>query len=123
MSSVLSRVLASILMVGLVTGCASNPKFTEYGDASWHGPFFLSRESRTASGKKWWNFKMVAAHKTLPLFTQVYVTNLNNQRTVKVKIIDRGPYIEGRIIDLSPRAARKLGMKDEGVAPVKLQVY
>lgn len=105
------------------SGCASRPKWTEYGDASWHGPFFLSSESKTASGKKWWNFKMIAAHKTLPMHTVVRVTNLDNDKSVEVKIIDRGPYVEGRVIDLSPRAARKLGMKKQGVAPVKLEIY
>lgn len=110
------------LTAALLTGCAS-PRYVEYGEASWHGPFFLSSESRTASGKKWWNFKLIAAHKTLPLGSEVRVTNLENERQVKVKIIDRGPYIEGRIIDLSPRAARKLDMKEQGVARVKLEVF
>lgn len=90
--------------------------------ASWHGPFILSREARTASGERWWNFKMVAAHRTLPMGTILRVTNLENGKSVKVRVIDRGPYKEGRIVDVSKGAARKLGFLDAGVTRVKVEV-
>jgi rare lipoprotein A len=67
-------------------------------------------------------YEFTAAHKTLEFGTQLLVTNLNNGRTVKVKITDRGPFVEGRIIDLSFTAAQALGMLNEGVAPVYLEV-
>ena len=82
----------------------------------------FSRHSQTASGRKWWNWQMVAAHRTLPMGTTVRVINEQNGRKVKVRVIDRGPYIEGRIIDVSPAAARKLGMKQSGLAPVRVEV-
>ncbi len=119
-----SNPLAPILVaVGLVlTGCASGSARVERGLASWHGPSMFSGESRTASGRKWWNWKMIAAHRTLPIGTVVRVTNERTGRSARVEIIDRGPYIAGRIIDVSPAAARKLGMKEEGVAPVSVEV-
>jgi len=82
----------------------------------------FSRDSQTASGRKWWNFQLVAAHRTLPLGTTVRVVNEQNGRKAKVRIIDRGPYIDGRIIDLSPAAAKRLRMKEQGVAPVRVEV-
>ena len=66
-------------------------------------------------------FQIVAAHPSLPFGTEVKVTNLENGRTTKVRIIDRGPYIDGRIIDLSRRAARKLDMLQSGTAPVRIE--
>ena len=77
---------------------------------------------RVASGG-WFNPKaMTAAHKTLPFGTRVKVTNARNGRTVEVTINDRGPYIAGRIIDLSDAAAGAIGMKSAGVVPVKVEV-
>lgn len=82
----------------------------------------FSSESQTASGRKWWPWSMVAAHRTLPLGTVVKVTNLENGKRVKLTIIDRGPYVGGRIIDISKKAAGKLGMLGEGTARVKVEV-
>lgn len=77
---------------------------------------------RVASGG-WFNPKaMTAAHKTLPFGTRVKVTNSRNGRSVEVTINDRGPYIAGRIIDLSDAAAGAIGMKSAGVVPVKVEV-
>ena len=66
--------------------------------------------------------KLTAAHRTLPFDTKVRVTNLRNGRTVKVRINDRGPFVGGRIIDLSRKAAKKLKMIEDGVAPVGLEI-
>jgi rare lipoprotein A len=77
---------------------------------------------RVASGG-WFNPNaMTAAHKTLPFGTKVRVTNQRNGRSVVVKINDRGPYVKGRIIDLSKAAAHSIGMQNSGVAPVSLEV-
>ena len=96
------------------------PKQTQVGMASWYGPGFLKH--KTASGERFSAQKSTAAHPTLPLGTHVRVTNLKNGRTTVVRVNDRGPYAKGRIIDLSPAAAKQLAMKHDGVTPVKLEV-
>src|SRR5205814_862350 len=103
-------------------GCATTPPQTQVGLASWHGPSMFSSESQTSSGRKWWPWSMVAAHRTLPLGTVILVTNLENHRRVKVTIIDHGPYAGDRILDLSKKAAGKLRMLGEGEARVKIEV-
>jgi len=90
------------------------------GMASWYGPGFHGNES--ASGEVFNQNALTAAHRKLPFGTQVRVTNLNNGRSVIVRINDRGPFVRGRIIDLSAAAARALGMVQTGVAPVSLEV-
>ena len=76
----------------------------------------------TASGEKYKHSKLTAAHKTLPFGTRVKVTNLSNNQSVEVVVNDRGPYAEGRIIDLSKSAADKLGFVNQGLADVQLEV-
>lgn len=76
----------------------------------------------TASGEKYKHNRLTAAHKTLPFGTKVRVTNLLNNKTVEVVINDRGPYVEGRIIDLSRAAAEALGFENYGLADVRLDV-
>ena len=76
---------------------------------------------RWQTGKKFSQHKLTAAHKTLPLGTKVKVINLTNHKTVKVRITDRGPFIKGRIIDLSRKAAKRINMVDAGVAAVELK--
>lgn len=98
---------------------ACSPKITQKGKASYYANSFNGR--RTASGEKFRNSKLTAAHKTLPFGTKVKVTNLRNGKSVRVRINDRGPFVAGRIIDLSRKAARKIGMKDEGVGNVKIR--
>ncbi len=93
--------------------------YKERGLASWYGTKFHSK--RTSSGKSYDLYGMTAAHKTLPLPTYVKVTNLNNGRSIVVKVIDRGPFHEGRIIDLSYSAAAKLGYLPTGTAPVEVE--
>jgi len=92
--------------------------YVEYGIASWYGPGFHGKQ--TASGEIYNMYKLTAAHKTLPLGTYVKVINLENGKSVIVKVNDRGPFVEGRIIDLSYAAARKIGMLKKGTAKVKL---
>jgi len=89
------------------------------GDASWYGPGF--RGKTTASGEVFDETKMTAAHKTLPLGTKAKVTNLKDGKSVQVEINDRGPYAEGRIIDLSSAAAKALGIVDRGVVKVRVE--
>jgi len=93
---------------------------SERGLASWYGPNFHGR--LTANGEVYDMNKISAAHKRLPFETLVYVENLQNGRTLAVRINDRGPFVRGRIIDLSYGAAQKLGMVEAGVVPVRLTV-
>lgn len=90
------------------------------GMASWYGPGFHGRTS--ASGERFNQHAMTAAHRTLPFGTMVEVTNLNNGTTTIVRINDRGPYSHGRVIDLSAAAASAIGMMGSGVAPVSVNV-
>ena len=90
------------------------------GWASWYGPGFDGNAS--ASGETFNQNAMTAAHRSLPFGTQVQVTNLDNGRSVIVRINDRGPFSGGRVIDLSTGAARVLGVIQSGVAPVRLEV-
>ena len=90
------------------------------GMASWYGPGFHGR--LTANGERYNQNGLTAAHKTLPFGTQVRVTNLHNGRSVIVRINDRGPYIHGRVIDLSKGAANVIGLISSGVAPVQLEI-
>ena len=93
---------------------------TYRGIASWYGPNFHGR--KTSNGEYYNMYDFTAAHKTLPMNTMVKVTNLNNGRSVVVRINDRGPFVKNRIIDLSYSAARKLGIIATGTAPVELEV-
>ncbi len=93
---------------------------TQYGVASWYGPGFY--EHKTASGERFSRHLATAAHRHLPLGTHVLVTNLKNGRSAVVKINDRGPYVKGRVIDLSPKAAQELAMTHDGLTRVRIQV-
>ncbi|HUX13177.1 MAG TPA: septal ring lytic transglycosylase RlpA family protein [Spirochaetia bacterium] len=90
------------------------------GYASWYGPHFQGK--LTASGEIFDTNRFTAAHKSLPFGSIVKVTNLENNRSVVVRINDRGPYVAGRIIDLTHAAAGALGMLGDGVAKVRLDV-
>ena len=98
--------------------------YRETGVASWYdeSSFLGLKRGDTSLGEKVMPWHLIAAHKTLPLPALVRVTNLENGRDVKVRVNDRGPFIPGRIIDLSPRAARKLGFRDQGLATVEVEV-
>ena len=90
------------------------------GIASFYGAYFAGK--KTASGERFNPSKMTAAHKTLPFGTRVRVTNMRNGRSVVVRINDRGPFIRGRVIDLSRGAAGVIGMIGRGIAPVRVEV-
>lgn len=90
------------------------------GLASWYGPGFHGR--RSASGERFNQNALTAAHRSLPFGTKVRVTNKRNGRSIVVRINDRGPHVRGRIIDLSAAAARTLGVMQSGVAPVRVEV-
>jgi len=92
--------------------------YTEVGQASWYGELFHGR--RTANGEIYDMNRLSAAHRTLPLPALVRVTNLSNGRTVVVRVNDRGPFSNNRIIDLSSRAAHALGYRKQGVAKVQV---
>jgi len=94
--------------------------YTEKGIASWYGEPYHGR--RTASGEVYDMHRMTAAHKTLPFGSIVKVNRRDTGADVKVRVNDRGPFIEGRIIDLSFAAAKKIGLDRDGVAPVKIKV-
>jgi rare lipoprotein A len=102
-------------------GGPGKPSFAQVGMASWYGK--AHHRHRTASGERFDMRAMTAAHRTLDFDTVVRVTNLENGRTVKVRINDRGPYVRSRIIDLSSKAASALDMKEDGEAKVRLEVY
>ena len=108
----------------LAAGCASSPTARpgdrERGLASWYGPGFHGRQ--TANGETYDMHAMTAAHKSLPFDTVVEVRNRDNGRRTRVRINDRGPFVRGRIIDLSRAAAETLGMIGPGVARVEIVV-
>lgn len=115
-----------LLGVVLVSGCGgppapqSEPGSVEEGQASYYAHKFQGRP--TASGAIYDENKLTAAHKTLPFGTTVRVTNQNNGKKVVVVINDRGPFVKGRIIDLSWRAAGEVDMIAAGVVPVRVEV-
>lgn len=114
-------VLALALLLSTVSACqqkAQRP--AETGLASFYSTSFEGRI--TSSGTKFSNSKFTAAHRTLPFGTQVKVTNLENGKSVMVTITDRGPFITGRIIDLSQAAATTLDFMDSGIVEVRLEV-
>jgi rare lipoprotein A len=96
------------------------PSFTQVGVASWYGPHFHGK--RTANGERFDMNGFTAAHRTLPLNSYVRVVNLATGQSVVVRINDRGPYAPRRIIDLSAKAARHLGMTEDGLARVRIDL-
>ena len=105
--------------VTVTKGEKGQPIIEQVGEASSYGRGFHGK--KTATGEKFNQNDRTAAHPTLPMGTQATVTNLDTGTSVDVKINDRGPYVKGRDIDLSKRAAKELGMTKEGVAPVKIE--
>ena len=98
--------------------------YQEEGIASWYdeSSFFGLKRGNTSLGEKVMPWHISAAHKTLPLPCVVKVTNLSNGKTLKMRVNDRGPFIPLRIIDLTPRAASKLGFKEKGLTRVRVEV-
>ncbi|MFD2514075.1 septal ring lytic transglycosylase RlpA family protein [Pontibacter locisalis] len=112
-------------VIGLASCASSAPSFgergyTEEGKASYYSPKLQGRAM--ANGQPYRKGKLTAAHKKLPFGTKVKVTNLQTNKSVKVKITDRGPFVKGRIVDLSEAAANRIGSKKAGVVPVKVKV-
>jgi rare lipoprotein A len=105
-------------LLALVVSCVTAQIQT--GKASFYADKFEGRP--TASGEKYKHSKLTAAHKSLPFGTKVKVTNVANSQSVEVTINDRGPYVDGRIIDLSKSAAEKLGFVNQGLAEVQVEV-
>ncbi len=123
----LTAALAAVIAAGLLAGCAStkalespNRGTTQKGLASWYGAKFHGRP--TASGEIYDMNRISAAHKRLPMGTVVLVRNRDNGKKLRVPINDRGPFIKGRIIDLSVGAARQLEMFGQGLANVRIKV-
>ena len=108
--------MALLLIVGLVR----HFQYDQVGIASWYGPGFHGK--RTANGEIYDMYAMTAAHKTLPFNAIVKVVDLDTGRWVIVRINDRGPFVPGRIIDLSYAAAEELGIVEKGIARVGLKV-
>jgi rare lipoprotein A len=98
---------------------AHKGRYVETGIASWYGRPYHGR--KTASGERYDMREMTAAHKTLPFGAKVKVTDLETGRSIKVRITDRGPFVEGRIIDLSRKAAKQLGMYKRGITRVRIE--
>lgn len=117
-----------ILCVGLLSGCgvlskgqtAFDVSAKDMGVSSWYGEDFHGKLA--ADGKPFDRHALTAAHRSLPLGSVVRVLNVQNARAVYVRITDRGPYIQGRMLDLSEGAAERLGMVKRGVAPVVVTV-
>ena len=105
---------------GQVDLVAAQAAADQVGIASWYGR--QSAGKVTASGERFDDRKLTAAHRTLPLDTKVKVTNLENGKSVEVKVNDRGPYIPGRVLDLSTQAAKELGMEKDGLALVRIEI-
>jgi rare lipoprotein A len=105
------------ILIIVAAGCGR--KITETGKASYYADKFQGR--KTANGETFKQSKKTAAHKTLPFGTMVKVKNLANGRSVKVRINDRGPFVKGRTIDLSKRAAKKINLVNAGVADVEIR--
>jgi rare lipoprotein A len=97
----------------------TNPAFVETGIASWYGGKWIGR--LTANGETYAQGDITAAHKKLPFNTHVRVTDLKTGKTIVVRINNRGPFIKGRIIDLSVVAAKQLGTYDRGIAKVRIE--
>jgi rare lipoprotein A len=93
----------------------------QQGIASWYGKDFHGKQ--TSSGEVYDMYQLTCAHNTLPLGTMVMVTNLENGKSVELKVNDRGPFVKGRIIDVSYAAAKMLDMTEKGTAPVKVEVF
>ena len=134
MTRKLHSVCLALGAILLIPGCASTGnaksdasavtpqvKSVQHGEASWYS-IKTNGGTRTASGKKLCNFAPTAAHKTLPMGTKVRVTNQVNGKSEVLTITDRGPYIRGRIIDVTIGSAERLGFVKRGVVPVKVEV-
>jgi rare lipoprotein A len=126
LGSFIAAVTALVLLVAVpapgprVAADDAPPEWSQSGRVSWYGPGFQGR--RTANGEIFDTNRYTMAHRTLPFGARVRVTNLENGRTVVLRVNDRGPYVRGRIADLSRAAATDLGFVDEGVVRVRIEL-
>ncbi len=122
--------LVSLLALFLIaTGCATAPRaprtplqwypYSKTGTASWYGGKFHGR--KTANGERYNKYALTCAHRKLPFGARVEVTHLGNGKSVVLRVNDRGPYAGGRLIDVSRKAAQKLGLLQQGVAKVRVK--
>lgn len=109
------RKTAALAVLTMVTALAAAPALAECGRASWY-----ELTGRTASGTKADPEALTAAHRSLPFGTRIVVENLANGRKVTLTVVDRGPFVAGRVVDVSRRAARELGFLQRGVTRVRL---
>ncbi len=124
----ISKGISCVLIYFTALGCNSAPVntdpkwvgYTESGKASYYAMKFQSR--KTASGELYDNAKKTAAHKKLPFGTKVKVTNTKNSKSVIVRINDRGPFVKGRVVDLSSSAFSSIASLDDGVIDVEIAV-
>jgi rare lipoprotein A len=112
--------LTVMLLFLVIYGCKKSPPPYQTGMASFYSDSFEGK--RTANGEIFSNSEMTAAHRTLSFGTRVRVTNLKNGRTAVVRISDRGPFVEGRILDVSLAAATQLDFVDDGLAEVRIDL-
>jgi rare lipoprotein A len=115
-----------LLVLAFVAACAAPPPpersfFSQDGVASWYGKSHQGK--LTADGERFDDRAFTAANRSLPFNTVLRVTNLANGRMVRVRVNDRGPYVGGRILDLSAAAAAALGMRSGGVAHVRIEAF
>lgn len=120
MNQTLLYVIGSIVLAGLAFGLAFYGPYYEVGIASWYGPGFDG--NLTANGEIYDMYGVSAAHKSLPFGTIVRVVEFDTRRSIVVRINDRGPFVEGRIIDLSKGAAEELGIVNKGITKVGLRI-
>ncbi|WP_220753486.1 septal ring lytic transglycosylase RlpA family protein [Shewanella sp. KT0246] len=128
------KLTVTTLLIATLAGCSSTSnlpidasKTTQYskshalvGQASWYGNPFHGR--LTASGEKYNMRAYTAAHKTLPFGTIVRATNTANNKSVDVKINDRGPFVKGRVIDLSQKSFQQIASTNQGIVPIKIEI-
>ncbi len=118
--SILKKHFSITVIASLLLFCsACSRQITQTGKASYYADSFDGK--KTASGETFRQNSLTAAHPSLPFGTRVRVLNIANGRTVKVRINDRGPFTKGRMIDVSKKAAKKLGMVSTGVATVQIK--
>ncbi|MCH7400271.1 septal ring lytic transglycosylase RlpA family protein [Belliella kenyensis] len=115
----MNKNLSFLTLFILFISISCSPKVSQTGKASYYHDKFHGRT--TANGEKYKKHKMTAAHKTLPFGTKVKVINQTNGKRVRVRINDRGPFVSGRIIDLSKKAAKKIDLLDAGETDVKIK--
>lgn len=112
----LSTVVAAALFAGLATAATTTSALAQCGGASWY-----ALNSKTASGERMNPGSLTAAHRSLPFGSKIKVTNQRNGKSVVVRINDRGPFIKGRVLDLSRAAATQIGFVSSGHAPVCME--